>query len=1159
MAINLNTQPYYDDFDGKKNFHQIVFKPGMAVQARELTQIQSILRDQIAKFGNHIFKHGSVVIPGNSYSDLSIQHVKIESTYSGANVVPELFVGKKVVGQSSGVVAYVKSAVSQEESDPTTLFVSYVGGSATSVVFLDGEEIYLEDNYAIRAILKPVAATGSSAMAFVNEGVYYINGTFVYTPSQSVVISKYDSVPDCSVRFRINETVIDSNYDQTLLDPAQGSYNYAAPGADRVKIDLELVSVPRNSVESADFVELMRYNNGILEEHAKTPKYSELEKSLARRTFDESGNYVVQGLEAFVKEHLKQGSNNGVYVDGDESKFVVEVSPGKAYIEGFEVEKIAKTRIDLDKARTPDHIKSTEVSLRTTFGQYLIVSNLTGEMSIASHQQVTLWNDNDPSNGSATQIGTAKVLAIDYLAGDVNVVGSPIYKVWVSDVVLNSGVSNENIGGIRFGVNSYAYVLSECFVPVSAGSFQIDEIVNHTSGRTATVKYWNPTESLLYFFKHDHAQNAPRLGDQIVGATSSTTGIIESKGMIKSAGQTGLVFSLPKNVISSIKNKSGVFDHLYTVQKELKIVTDGSGSGSASISSGTIQPIEVGTFVAVSGSGIVPNSKFSLSVDGSTVSIVAGPVNTTVTVYCAVQKDSIAPKTKTLTTAVITVTSPTTEIQLNHADVVEVVSVIDSVGDITTNYSLWNGQTDYEYKLGKLSLRSGRSAPVGSVTITYKYYSHSISGDFFCADSYSSDPNYLGLMRLYSSSTTGKTFNLLSSLDFRPTVGDDNTLDGSGSRKNDLLISGTVFNTNIQHHVPRIDVLSIDVSGKLSVTRGIPSETPVPPSVQANQFKLNSFYIPEYTRTASAITSTRFDVERYRMEDIKRIINRVERLEEFATLTAAESAITSYDVIDAETGLSRFKTGYLVENFSQPLSIARTTSKDFAVSFVGKTMQAGQEKLMCELELDEAASSGYVNKNGYITLEYTEEIFAAQPLSSRVNNLNPFVAISWNGVLDVNPPSDEWVEVVDLPDVFETKTEFIDVPIRVPTPSPSYSSSPPPSPAPTVTFVTEESYGGWYGTAFGRPAEQAGVDYWVNDAKTHNSTNIAGSFLQAGSENKENINANINVNSLLKTAGNVLTSTTQTVYQIVTNADGTQTKSAVSSTTSGVRLDGSRF
>jgi hypothetical protein len=95
-----------------------------------------------------------------------------------------------------------------------------------------------------------------------------------------------------------------------------------------------------------NYVELIRYKDGELREHQKTPQYSELEKELARRTFDESGNYVVDGLKLGVREHLKGGNNrNGVYPlpRGDNDKLVVELTSGKAYVNGFEVLELRST------------------------------------------------------------------------------------------------------------------------------------------------------------------------------------------------------------------------------------------------------------------------------------------------------------------------------------------------------------------------------------------------------------------------------------------------------------------------------------------------------------------------------------------------------------------------------------------------------------------------------------------------------------------------------------------------------------------------------------------------------------------------------------------------------------------------------------------------
>ena len=58
MPLTTNTSPYFDDFDENKQFYRILFRPGYPVQARELTQLQTALQKQIARFGNHVFAHG---------------------------------------------------------------------------------------------------------------------------------------------------------------------------------------------------------------------------------------------------------------------------------------------------------------------------------------------------------------------------------------------------------------------------------------------------------------------------------------------------------------------------------------------------------------------------------------------------------------------------------------------------------------------------------------------------------------------------------------------------------------------------------------------------------------------------------------------------------------------------------------------------------------------------------------------------------------------------------------------------------------------------------------------------------------------------------------------------------------------------------------------
>ena len=86
MPLNFNVDPYYDDFDPSKNYHRILFKPGYAVQARELTQSQSILQDQITKFANNIFKQNSPVTGGQVTTNFNCYYIKLNATYNDSNI-----------------------------------------------------------------------------------------------------------------------------------------------------------------------------------------------------------------------------------------------------------------------------------------------------------------------------------------------------------------------------------------------------------------------------------------------------------------------------------------------------------------------------------------------------------------------------------------------------------------------------------------------------------------------------------------------------------------------------------------------------------------------------------------------------------------------------------------------------------------------------------------------------------------------------------------------------------------------------------------------------------------------------------------------------------------------------------------------------------------
>ena len=79
MAIDkdLNISPYYDDYSESDKFHRVLFKPAVPVQARELTQMQTILQNQIERMGEFNFKEGSVIKGCPFTYDNKLKYVKL--------------------------------------------------------------------------------------------------------------------------------------------------------------------------------------------------------------------------------------------------------------------------------------------------------------------------------------------------------------------------------------------------------------------------------------------------------------------------------------------------------------------------------------------------------------------------------------------------------------------------------------------------------------------------------------------------------------------------------------------------------------------------------------------------------------------------------------------------------------------------------------------------------------------------------------------------------------------------------------------------------------------------------------------------------------------------------------------------------------------------
>lgn len=1044
MAIDLNTAPYYDDFSENKNFHQIVFKPGYAVQARELTQLQSILRDQIRKFGNHIFQHGSVVIPGNSFADLSTPYVKLQPTFNSAVVNVNQFLDKVIVGNTSGIKAIVRKVATATATDPPTLYLAYLTGggeTGTTNFFSDGEEIYVEDNVSARALLQASNATGTGSLVHLNAGVFYIRGNFVYTDKQAEIIDKYENTPNCHVLLEIAESLVEPADDESLLDPALGSTNYAAPGADRYKIALTLTSLPLGSTITDDYVEIMRFEEGVLKENSQYPKYSELEKSLARRTFDESGDYIVSGFKPTIREHKKTPYNSGVFESGNTSKFVVDITPGKAYIKGFETEIISPSRLELDRARTGAHIKQKEVSIKQEHGSYIYVSNVRSLPNFRQNETVTFYNT---SNVLATGnvVANAMVSAVDFFAGDPTL-DSAIYKLYYKDIEFAGTYTLADVGGYRHGASGSGTVLHRLTVQNSANSYSAGEIVNVAgTTRTATVARYDRANGYVYVHKHLRANAIPVVNDYVTGVSSGATGTVRNiQSSVVPFAQPEPLFLVPVSPINALTDESDLYDAEYTAWKTFTIATDGSGNGTFTISDGTFASPETGVTVAMGPAGVVDVALLSLT-SPTTMAITGGPASVNVVICTQVNKTSVQPKTKTLNSATLTGITPAKEISLGKADIYRITSIFAGAEEVTSRYVLDNGQTDYYYGLGKIKLTG--VLPTSNLTINFEYFTHSGSGDYFTVDSYQTlGAEYIARIPNYRSPTTSKIYGLKDYIDFRPRIGDNGTFSAGTASLSDYPVVDTFLTSSAKYFVPRVDTVYLTQNKTIEVASGIPSEYPITPKVPVNAIELYSIYIPAYTTAITNIFLNYPKNVRYTMRDINNLQEQVNNVEYFSTLNAIENTLLTYEVIDAETGLNRFKSGYLVDNFDNPFTVCDYFNKYSRSQFIKRRLSAGVESHDSPAELLNS-STNYELKGKYVTLPFTEVPFIQQNTSTRITNLNPFLVFAWEGIMTIQPPSDSWVETENLSTIYRdvtntiivTREERVEVPFFVDTPRP---------------------------------------------------------------------------------------------------------------------------
>ena len=1041
-VIDFNVDPYYDDFEGaggakSKNFHRVLFRPGFPVQARELTQLQSILQNQIERHGRHMFKEGSMVIPGDLAFDFEYDFIKLQSTFNAQNVESYRadFVNKIITGSETGVKARVIGTLAATSTTPLTLYIKYEnsGEDGETNFFAIGENVTslnadntIKKNPQLTAdqtteltasllttgtvnetqrgdidffdpsVMQAAGTTdtvGRGSAIQIQAGVYFVNGYFVANEAQRILLEPYHNYPTYRIGFKVTQSTVTPEEDATLKDNAQGASNFAAPGAHRYKITLTLVKKTLDATDDTDFIELARCEQGQINTMVEKASYNFLQEEFARRTYDESGDYEVKPFRLDIREHLNDGSNRGVWQSsegGVSSKLALGVEPGKAYVQGYEVESRITKFVNVPKPRTFNSVVDTPI--QTDVGNFVLVKNLTGVADINDFAEVFIYDDF--LSGSPAVIGSANLRGIQLHDGDyTGDITETQFKLGIFDIQMNDGKDFARQAR-AFGDSStpasstFSCEISPKLLTLSGSASTADADATVTGVGTlfnsqvqeGDFIYLNDT------FVGEVSTITNNLELELTANTTTAAGNVVTGGVLKRfsaeilrPNQKVLVFPtgyfrMRKIRGSDAQNPDNVLSSTYTVRRRMPLsqnVTSGSVQYTvpdfeafASISNlqnfiaivtgagtGTLNSADVGAIVPITAADLqLSNNSRTININNltsktlpSTNNIVEG---NTIELIASVQVSSSAAveKTKALqpnhqVNITTQAAAQNSEITLGKADGYRLVSVkmaadfstnaTSSSQDITDRFTFDGGQRDAFYDLARLKLKPGRPAPTGRLLVTFDYFTHG-GGDYFSVDSYDGVVDYEDIPT-YLSPDSGNTFDLRDCLDFRPRVQDSGgSFTGSGGSVTELPMIGTNFNADFTYYLGRIDKIAVNYDGKFIRIEGVPDIIPKPPLDLGKAMTLFEVTMKPFVIDTSEVLAKKMKNRRYTMKDIGRLETRISNLEEVSSLNLLEKATTDLLIPDAD-GNPRLKNGFIVDNFKGH-GIGNVGSPDYRVA-----------------------------------------------------------------------------------------------------------------------------------------------------------------------------------------------------------------------------------
>jgi hypothetical protein len=951
-SVSKNTflSQYKDDFRDSDHFHRILFNNGRALQARELTQMQTIIQEEIARLAKFVVSEGSIF---NNSGTLASGSNAASYTYIKLASLPSGYVALKgtEINHNGIVYANVKAVIpdnTSTDTPPGTLIVKLTkaDGTSSSVATDTTLSKTFEKNTTISTtlgnatILNTNDAVGRSSLIETPAFNTFVAGHLVSTEAQTLVLDATSNTFSGIVGFKVTQQIITASDDIALYDNSGATPNLTSPGADRLKITLQLVKKTNTTVDDI-FYEVFKIVNGnvtVLKQSDNT--IGNMKEILADRTQSITGD--------FIEDRPSGNFDLKVEEDSSSTNFLsVEISSGTAFVQGNRIEKDYNEPF---RVRKPNDDTVTE-NLNTVsgeiisakYGNYFLSTeaNTYGLVSrfADSYGHVHLYSAVD-RGGSI--IGEARVRNLDKFGND--------YRTHVFDVEMNASQSIGSVRSIGIDADNYANIKTV------AGNYDI---------------YDKDQNNLLFPLKQFRAFSADTLTMTVQKVITGT----KSGATTTVSATTGATFADADQWIYSVDSSGAL-------TSPVAITSGGSGSSTATITG-------------------VPDGDFHL------LSYETFPAS-----QCQRIEKTLTPSDGTWQVD-SSLSVSNNEITLTKTDIYQFNKIVDDATgeDITYKFKLDNGQRDNYYDAGKAVLKQGVTAPTGTVNAQYRFFTHDTVPanqiGYFDAQSYVGI-DYSEIPYFYSK--TGNVYRLSDVIDIRP-MKNPSTGKFSGGisrvqplpRNDDTINIGTAKYWN-----PRMDVISLAPNGSLVYHQGTPSKDPAyPTGIPPENMMLHSILFQPFTLNKNDIDAHTFDHIGYKMEDIRALDHRINNLEEFTTLTATEAQLSQIQVLDPTTGAIRSTQGLSGDGFFNTNQSA-TSDPDYRSSFLEGAITAINFTKAVNFTYDSDLSlNTTVIKGDTIWPAYTEEVADfSQTVATGYENVNQFDVSQHIGSAALHPNAD---------------------------------------------------------------------------------------------------------------------------------------------------------